>query len=73
MDEYLSNPNCDEWNNPYSRFNVTVEYEWIYLPTGKTGTCQIKVTSAIYAEKLIEYWNSFIISGERWHYTLIKS
>lgn len=71
MNDYLSNPKCDEWNNPHSIYRVDVIYKWTHKPSGTTGLTHIRVKSESYAVNLIEYWNSSIC-GDLYQYEIIS-
>jgi hypothetical protein len=58
MNDYLSNPKCDKWNDPFSEYQVSAVYEWRHVATGKTGTREIRVKESKHADVIINYWNS---------------
>lgn len=66
--DYVSNPKCDEWNNPFSVYAVEVHYKSTHEPTGTNHTGKMRVKHSDHADEIIAYWNK---QGDDWFYERI--
>ena len=68
LNDYLSNPKCNEWHDRFSLYRHSVTYQWEHVPTGTTGQRTIRVKQIAHAHTIVNHWNA--IQGI-WKYTIL--